>query len=98
MASSERQRPLGDEDFEGIGCVPGDGVLELGDACAHAGGGVGGVAPLATHGETALPQIVAAGKDKRVLLGGNGGQGEVVIAIGNGDGTLVGAGFERRRV
>ena len=85
---------VAEKDLLRVGSVPGQRVLEFAHLGTHAGGGVGGIAPDAAHGHAALPQVVGAGQHQSVLAGGNRGQRQVVIAVGDGRRPLEGAGLK----
>ena len=82
-------------EHERVACIPGQGVLVLADLSAEAGGGVGGVTPDTAVGEAAAEEIIGAGKDQCVLLRGDGGEGEIVVAVEDGSAAALACRFER---
>ena len=65
---------------------------------AQAAGGVSRIAPLAARVDGAAVEVVGAGEDEGVLLGWDGGEGEVVVAVGDGGVAAFAGGFKGGRI
>ncbi len=84
---------VADKNPQRVGQAPRQGVLIFAHTRAHAGGGVGGIAPHASLRQTASPKILIPYQQQRILPQRHRNQRQGIVAILNGGrplGTVVG--------